>query len=170
MLRTSHDKNFRLTFCKVVSRLLIRLTRMTWFPISECLRTWGWALGPCVLNTRPGLYNWYQCRAASPKWRFFASQNSNNNIIEKADRNDLRVALALRMAPVPSKTHGQNLTSTRSVQAGLFMITMIRVWVQCTYITHAMNSIWCGLLMIWIHVLYDARYSFTRVNSWVKAN
>ena len=44
-------------------------------------------------------------------WRFFASQKSNNNRIEKADRNDLRLTLALRMAPVPLKTTGQNLTS-----------------------------------------------------------
>ena len=49
--------------------------------------------------------------AGSFFWRFFASQNSNNNRIEKADRNDLRLALALRMAPVPSKNYGRNLTS-----------------------------------------------------------
>ena len=49
--------------------------------------------------------------AGSFFWRFFASQKSNNNRIEKADSNDLRLTLALRMAPVPLKTTGQNLTS-----------------------------------------------------------
>ena len=48
--------------------------------------------------------------AATSKWRFFAAQNSDNEKLEKPDRNDLRLGRALRMAPVPSKTNGQNLT------------------------------------------------------------
>ena len=47
---------------------------------------------------------------ATSKWRFFAAQNSDNEKLEKPDRNDLRLGRALRMAPVPSKTNGQNLT------------------------------------------------------------
>ena len=49
--------------------------------------------------------------AATSKWRFFAAQNSDNEKLEKAVRNELRLAVALRMAPVPSKTTGQNLTT-----------------------------------------------------------
>ena len=95
--------------CAIVSLC----SRSSGEPSSVPSITWK---GKLVLHSSPSEVHTtvYWCTspvAASFFRRFFASQNSNNNRIEKADRNDLRLALALRMAPVPSKNYGRNLTS-----------------------------------------------------------